>query len=343
MTQAAILAASGSPGTTTGFKNKLINGNFMISQYNGSSAVTPTSDSTYFIDRYYSTNSQASKLTFQQNGGSVTPPAGFANYLGTSVAATATVGTGDYFGFSQRIEGFNTSDLAWGTANAKTVTLSFWVYSNTTGTFGGSLTNGAFNYSYPFTYTISAANTWQQISITIAGPTAGTWVGATNGIGLRVYWSIGCGSSYQGTAGTWTNGVGYLAGIGSTSLMGSTSNYFYITGVQLEVGTTATNFDFRSIGTELGLCQRYYQTVPFTGVPSVSGYGGWAFLQNPQLSPTMRAAPTVTYNAGAVYYPGAVAFTPTTDNSSTTAITIINSAGGGGNAYYVTWKASAEL
>ncbi len=151
----AVTVAQGASNNVT-FRNRIINGTFTISQYNGTSSVTPSSDG-YIIDRYKVENSQASKLTYQQNAGSVTPPAGFSNYLGTTVASTVSIGAGDYFLISQPIEGYNVADLNWGTANAQTVTLSFWVRSSLTGTFGGSLQNSANTRSYPFTYTISSA------------------------------------------------------------------------------------------------------------------------------------------------------------------------------------------
>jgi hypothetical protein len=161
------------------------------------------------------------------------------------------------FVIGQAIEGFNTADLDFGKATAKTVTLSFWVRSSLTGTFGGSLTNNASNRSYPFSYTINAANTWEQKSITIAGDTTGTWVGATNGVGLYVYFNLGSGSTYSGTAGAWAGSL-LTAPTGATSVVGTNGATFYITGVQLEVGSTATPFERRLYNQELANCQRYY-------------------------------------------------------------------------------------
>jgi len=190
-------------GNASIMKNRIINGAMVISQYNGTSSVTPSSD-TYVIDRYKYQASQASKFTFQQNAGSVTPPVGFGNYLGATVASAVSIGASDYFSIIQKIEGFNTSDLGWGTANAKTVTLSFWVRSSLTGTFGGALRNSGSARCYPFTYTISSANTWTQVSITIVGDTSGTWL-TTNGHGIQVVFSLGMGSTYSGTAGAWVS------------------------------------------------------------------------------------------------------------------------------------------
>jgi len=282
---------------TFGFKNRLINGGMVIDQRNAGASVTQgTTGTQYCLDRWLILGTQASKFTVQQNAGSVTPPVGYSNYLGCTSSSAYSVTSTDYFGIQQRIEGFNTADLAWGTANAKTVTLSFQVYSSLTGTFGGVITNSAYNYSYPFTYTISSANTWTSISVTIAGPTTGTWVGATNGTGLVALFGIGVGSTYNGTAGSWSANT-YFSATGATSVVGTSGATFYITGVQLEVGSQATSFDFRSYPTEFAMCQRYYET---SGILSgcvvgmystASGYGGYYYKA------TKRTVPTITTSA----------------------------------------------
>ena len=286
MTNAVSIAQSGSNNVT--FRNRIINGAMIIDQRNAGASVTPSA-STYTLDRWFCSFSQASKLTIQQNYGTVTPPAGFTNYLGIKVAATATVGSTDYFEVYQRIEGFNVADLGWGTVNAKTVTLSAWVYSNTTGTFGGALRNSAGDRSYPFTYSIPVANTWTQISVTIAGDTSGTWL-TNNGSGVLITFSVGTGSTYLGTAGSWAATV-YGGATGQNSLMGSTSNYLYITGVQLEAGTTASPFEYRQYGTELALCQRYCHG--FTATALGVNYNGNYCLSGLSLGTTMRASPTL--------------------------------------------------
>jgi len=254
---------------SAGFKNKIINGHMMIDQRNAGASVTPA-DGAYTLDRWSTIATAASKLSIQQNAGSVSTltTGGFLNYLGITSLSAYSVGAGDVFGIQQRIEGFNTSDLQWGTANAKTVTLSAWVYSSLTGTFGGSIINSAANYSYPFTYTISTANTWTQISITITGPTAGTWIGATNGIGVQVNFGVGGGATYSGTAGAWAAQQKYTA-TGAVSVVGTNGATFYITGVQLEKGTTASSFEFRSYQKELMLCQRYLPYWKFDGSSQV--------------------------------------------------------------------------
>ena len=278
--------------SVTGFKNRIINGAMVIDQRNAGASVTPT-DGQYTLDRYKFSLAQTSKLTTQQ---STTAPTGFASSLLVTSSSAYSVLTGDNFNVLQWIEGYNTADLAWGTASAATVTLSFWVRSSLTGTFGGSIVNNNQNYSYPFSYTISAANTFEYKTITIAGPTAGTWSNTTTTRNIGVWIGLGAGASASGTAGAWA-ATGYYNATGATSVVGTNGATFYITGVQLEKGSTATSFDYRSIGTELQLCQRYYEKFAAQIAPSAYvsvrassfyGYIGW---QVPK-----RAAPTTTLN-----------------------------------------------
>jgi hypothetical protein len=284
-------------------KNRIINGAMVIDQRNAgaSKTITDTGAITYTLDRWFGYGSAASKFSVQQDAGAVTPPAGFNDYLGVTSLAATTVASGDLYFIGQYIEGFNTSDLDFGKSSAKTVTLSFWVRSSLTGTFGGSLTNSAINRSYPFSYTISSANTWEQKSITIAGDTTGTWIGATNGIGLRVFFSIGMGSTYSGTAGAWA-GSDFRSATGATSVVGTNGATFYITGVQLEVGSTATSFDYRPYGTELALCQRYYYRLKATAANYPFGFAqcygttsAGALIPYPV---TMRTAPSALEQSG---------------------------------------------
>jgi hypothetical protein len=233
-----------------GFKNRIINGAMVIDQRNAGASVTATSFN-YTVDRWFADVSVTSKFTVQQNAGSVTPPAGFTNYLGVTSTAATSLGAAEFFLLAQPIEGFNVADLSWGTASAATVTLSFWVRSSLTGTFGGVISNSAGNRSYPFTYTISTANTFEQKTITIAGDTTGTWA-TNNGTGIIIYLNLGTGSTYSGTAGSWSGNT-YFSATGATSVVGTSGATFYITGVQLEKGSTATSFDYRPYGTELQL------------------------------------------------------------------------------------------
>jgi hypothetical protein len=282
-------------------KNRIINGDMRIDQRNAGASVTPTTNATYTLDRYTAILSQASKFSVQQNAGSVTPPAGFTNYLGVTSTSSYAVLAADLFLIQQRIEGFNIADLAWGTADAKTVTLSFWVRSSLTGTFGGALNNSAFNRSYPFTYTISSANTWEQKTITIAGDTSGTWL-TTNGTGINVNFGLGVGSTYSGTAGAWA-AAGYYSASSAVSVVGTSGATFYITGVQLEQNTTATPFERRLYGQELTNCQRYYYKLTDSPAESPTSKLQWLMAVTSALTSgratinfkvSMRAAPTCT-------------------------------------------------
>jgi hypothetical protein len=238
-------------------KNRIINGSMVLDQRNAGASVTPTANGTYTLDRLQMSLSNASKYSVQQSS---TAPAGFSNSLLVTSLATTALSANDFYSVLQAIEGFNTSDFGFGTANAKTVTLSFWVRSSLTGTFGGFLQNSANNRSYPFSYTISAANTFEYKTITIAGDTSGTWIGATNGVGLFVGFSLGMGTDRISTANSWQTG-NYRSVTGETSVVGTNGATWYITGVQLEVGTQATSFEYRQYTTELQLCQRYYYKI----------------------------------------------------------------------------------
>jgi hypothetical protein len=227
----------------------------VIDQRNAGASVTPTSSGNYNLDRWKTILTQASKFSIQRNAGSVTPPTGFINYAGITSLSAYSVVSSDIFSFAQAVEGLNVTDLDWGTANAKTVTISFWVRSSLTGTFSVTLSNASQARSYPATYTISAANTWEYKTITVAGDTSGTWL-TTNGIGVWLFFNLGSGSTFSATANAWGAGEIYAA-TGATSVVGTNGATFYITGVQLEVGSVATPFEQRLYGTELALCQRY--------------------------------------------------------------------------------------
>ena len=280
-------------GNASIMKNRIINGAMVIDQRNAGASTTPTSNATYVLDRWNTVLSQASKYSVQQNAGSVTPPVGFTNYLGITSLSAYSSGSTDYFSIRQMIEGFNVADLQWGTANAKTVTLSFWVYSSLTGSFSGSILNSAENRSYPFSFTVSSANTWTQASITIAGDTTGTWL-TTNGVGMEVLFNLGSGSAKLSTANSW-QAAGYLGVTGSVSVIGTSGATFYITGVQLEVGSSATGFEYRQYGQELALCQRYYYKLNSNGngrVLSGFAYSTTLAIAGANFPVPMRIAPT---------------------------------------------------
>jgi hypothetical protein len=251
-------SAQTTAATGFGFKNRIINGAMVIDQRNAGAAQNnlPATTTTYLVDRWYYYGIQASKFNSQQNAGSVTPPVGFTKYLGLTSTSAYSVVTSDFFNLRQAIEGFNVADLGFGTANASTVTVSFWVRSSLTGTFSGVLSNTSFTRCYPFTFTINSANTWEQKSVTVSGDTSGTWA-TDNTAGLILTFNLGAGATYLGTAGAWTSST-LVGATGSVNVVGTNGATFYITGVQLEKGSTATSFDYRPYGTELALCQRYY-------------------------------------------------------------------------------------
>ena len=307
MTNAVAIAQYGS---TSPNKNRIINGAMVIDQRNAGASVT--ANSVYSVDRWLAISDTSNKWSVQQNAGSVTPPAGFTYYVGgTSSSAYSPIST-DYFGFSQRIEGYNSADLAWGTSNAKPITLSFWAYSSLTGSFGGSLLNSSQNRCYPFSYTISSANTWTQISITIAGDTSGTWL-TTNGIGIVLFFSMGAGSSRVGTANAWTGTSNVFAPTGSVNVVSTSGATLYLTGVQLEAGTTASPFEYRQYGTELTLCQRYAIVYGRDQIYNEVGGTGFSYSTTAANIPVafpvqMRSTPTLTTSGNFQLSDGTVGF-----------------------------------
>jgi hypothetical protein len=257
-----------------------------IDQRNAGASVTP--NNSYTLDRWSSVNTQTSKFTVQQSS---VAPSGFKNSLLVTSSSAYSIGAGDAFAFGQAIEGFNVADLGWGTASAATVTFSFWVRSSLTGTFGGALQNSGNARNYPFSYTISAANTWEQKTVTIAGDTSGTWL-TNNGVGIQVFFGLGCGSTFSGTAGAWAAG-NIISATGAVSVVGTSGATFYITGVQLEKGSTATSFDVRPYGTELALCQRYYEVCVGGALTSANTNGGY-IGSAVNYAVAKRATPTIT-------------------------------------------------
>jgi hypothetical protein len=277
------VAALGYPA----FKNRIINGAMMIDQRNAGASISVTGTG-FPVDRFYINANSFGVISGQR---STTAPTGFINStLMTVTTARSSIAASDVYGIRQTIEGFNTADLGWGTASAQAVTLSFWVRSSITGTYAVSFFNTAFNRSYVATYTINAANTYEYKTITLAGDTTGTW-GTDNTGGISVFWDLGSGSDFQATANTWV-AAGDLRTSGSANWISTNGATFYITGVQLEKGSTATSFDYRPYGTELALCQRYYwkpATEPI-GL-AATGFGAGGRLNNPV---PMRSAATIS-------------------------------------------------
>jgi hypothetical protein len=283
------------------YRNLIINGDMRIDQRNAGASHTSNNSNVYTLDRYttFETGGTTGKFTVQQNAGAVTPPSGFGYYLGITSQSAFAVTSGIIQSIAHKIEGYNTAHLNWGTANAKTITLSFWVRSSLTGTFGGVISNGAVSYSYPFTYTISSANTWEYKTVTIDGPTAGTWIGATNGIGLVLQFVIGTGSTYNGTAGSWSAN-GYYGVTGAINVTGTSGATLYITGVQLEVGSGASDFEFLPYDVQLLRCLRYFNYIAGSNTHGMHYGGGGNSLNDVFFTVPMRATPTATYTSGSV-------------------------------------------
>ena len=268
-------ATSGPTSTQlAGMRNKIINGAMMIDQRNAGASVSISATGyTYTLDRWAAYASATSKFSVQQNAGSVTPPAGFSNYVGVTSSSAYSVGATDLFMLTQRIEGFNTADLNLGSANGSSFTLSFWARSSLTGTFSGAVNSNGGTAQYIFSYTISAANTWQYVTVAIPASTSGTWA-AGNATSIQLSFNLGSGANNLSTAGSWLYSGSYFGVTGTTSVVGTNGATFYITGVQLEKGATSTPFENRLYGTELALCQRYYENNYSTGyaVGSLSNY-----------------------------------------------------------------------
>ena len=278
-------------------KNKITNGNMVIDQRNAGASVTVnTAGSTFTVDRWRGTGQATDGVfTLQQDSSA---PAGFTKSIKATVTtADASIASTQVYFVAQAIEGNNVADFDFGLSSAKTITLSFWVRSSLTGTFGGSIRNSDVNRSYPFSYSIAVADTWEKKSVTIAGDTTGTWL-KDSGKGLDLIFSLGAGTDRLGTAGAW-NSNNNIGATGQTNVIGTLNATWYSTGVQVEIGNVATAFQTATgtIQGELAACQRYYQSYganDLTGDIYSTGQG--VFFKD--LICTMRTAPTPTYPAG---------------------------------------------
>jgi len=327
-------------GDSSGMKNRIINGAMVIDQRNAGASVIVTADGQYTLDRFRISQSQNSKFTIQQ---STVAPTGFTNSLLTTVTSAVTPSGSDFFGIVQPIEGYNVADLGFGTVNANTVTLSFWVRSSLTGTFSGMLYNNAANRSFCFTYTINSANTWELETITIPGDTSGTWT-TNNTTGLAVYWDLGSGVN-TGTANSWQSTI-VRRTASSVQLVANAGATWQITGVQLEVGLVATGFQYRQYGTELALAQRYYEqeTCPIfinarfaSGVAQADGQGSLTYKTSKRALPTT----TVTY-VNNIDNSTSAAFTATNLGGFNLQVNISNTTFAYASAN-ITYKANSEL
>lgn len=265
-------------------KNKIINGNMLIAQ-RGTSG-TPTAAGEYLAcDRWKAWEASDAAVTLSQETDG--PTGQFTKCLKYNITTADASITASQFGMvRQMIEGQNIIDLGFGTASAQSVTISFWVKSSLTGSHGAALNNGNEDRSYPFAYTVSSANTWEYKTVTIPGDTSGTWDIDTTA-GMIITFGLGTGTTYQGTADAWQAGNKFQPS-GTIQNIGTISNW-NVTGVQLEAGVNATDFENLQFGQQLALCQRYYQYVD-AGVTAYSSTGIIGF----PLNTCMRAAPTLT-------------------------------------------------
>ena len=318
--------------------NRIINGDMRIDQRNNGAAGTAAG---YTVDRWQISGSLTGKLNWGRNYGSIAAFApGFPYCFGCSAQSTFTLAAGDFFRLGQPLEADMISDFAWGKAGAQPVTLSFWAYSSLTGTFSGSICNDTANRSYPFTYSIPAANTWTKITLTIPGDTVGTWVTSGNNAGAILYFDLGTGAAYRGPANAWAS-TNYVGATGSVSVVTTTGAYFYVTGVKLEIGSVATPFNRQSLAKSMADCQRYYQKgqIAFQGysIPGILPYAGQAFPVQ------MRGGPTfviVTNNSANV---GAVNYAPLAPPGMGATLVGTNVAATGGYTLNVNYTADAEL
>jgi len=323
------------------FRNRIINGAMVIDQRNAGAAVT--SNGAFPVDRFTVSNGTDGTFSAQQDS---SVPAGFTKSTKITITtADTSLAATQNLSFLQRIEGFNVADLNWGSANAKTVTLSFWVRSSLTGTFGGALRNNDTNRSYPYTYSISVADTWEYKTVTITGDTSGTWA-TDNNTGINLIFGLGAGVDRSGTAGAWNSNTNSSA-TGAVSVVGTINATWYITGVQLEVGSSATSFEYRQYGTELQLCQRYYYNI-FGTASDFQAFGCGVWLSSTvgkvlidlpvplRVVPTLEAASLRLFDAAASTTRSAtgfsIAYTVTPTNKAFIDVSVGSSSASAGDA-----------
>jgi hypothetical protein len=307
------LTVTGALVPSSSFKrNRIINGNMLIDQRNAGASVTVNATAQFFpVDRWYAAGQPTDGVFTVQQVSDAPSGSGFTKSIKATVTtADASIGATQEYFLDQRIEGYNVADLEFGAVTSKTITVSFYVKSSVTGSFGGRIGNSGSTRTYPFSFTISSANTWEQKTVTIAGDTTGTWL-TDNGIGMDIVFSLGVGSSFKGTANTWA-AVNYIAPTGSVDLISTSGATFYITGVQLEVGTKATPYEMQIYSDQLAQCRRYYEksynlgiapgtdiTAAINGqawfIPSNSNVTGAEYSGTVPFQVAKRTAPTGQY------------------------------------------------
>ena len=340
MSKARDIADGKTSGGGGEFKNLIINGDMAISQRIAADTDVATNNTYNCVDRWYCTSGWS---VVNQRRDTTDAPEGFTNcfHVSSATGVSSLSATTNWSTLQQLIEGHNIAHLNWGTANAQKVTLSFWVKTSQSGTWSVAINNGNSNslsgntvtHSYVATYNVDAVGTWEYKTITIDGPTVGSW-NKTNGAGITVYFNLGSGSNYTGTtANEWVSGK-YVQTSSTNNLYTGNNQYFKLTGVQLEVGDTATVFEHRSYEDELARCQRYYQVThnPYSTWGNSAGYATWGV----SFATEMRAAPTVTsYQSGGTVYAGPYI--------SSRGVDLLQSGQGMGNAHKRGYNCDAEL
>jgi len=302
------------PGSPMG-RNFILNGDMAVDQNKAGGAYSSTSTEVYSLDQWRYAGATGSTGVFSVQRVASSAP-GFPYSLNNVVTTTqASLAATDNFHIEYAIEANSIPLLQFGTANAVTVALSFWVYASTTGNYSVSLMEGTNSRSYVTTYNVAVANTWQKQTIIIPGDTSGTYQTGVGQFGLKVIWSLGVGSTYStSTSETW-QGAAYWNKTGSQQFITeANSSTLYITGVQFEIGKAATNFEYTAPSQMLLNLQRYYfKTFPQTTAVAQSAGAGGALTYLAQIASTtagggqmlkypvqMSTTPTiVTYNPSA--------------------------------------------
>ena len=288
------------------FRNILINGDMSIAQRGTSFSSVSAGNGTYPVDRFRNNMGTAGTWTISQDT-DVPSGQGFATSVKYDcTTANASLSAGSFLIFEQQVEGQNLQYLKKGTANAESLTLSFWVKSNKTGTYIAELYDNDNTRQISQAYTISSASTWEKKTITYAGDTTGAF-GNDNGASLRLFLWLAAGSNYtSGTLNTsWNTTAVSNRVVGQVNLADDTANEWYITGVQLEAGTTASDFEFLPYDVNLARCQRYYQLIAQGASSPINT--GFAYSSSQvsayiTLITSMRATPTLDMVSGTDYY-----------------------------------------
>ncbi len=296
-------------GQIGGNRNLIINGAMQVAQRGTSATSLGNGNSGYHtVDRFRFAEGGSPTYAFTMSQ-STTAPTGFSNSLKLDcTTADTSLASTDALLVEQFIEAQNLQHLKYGTTSAESVTLSFWVRSNLTGTFAVWFYQEDDNRAASKTYTISAADTWEHKTITLSGDQTGV-IDNNNGQGFRIAWYLASGTSYtSGTANTdWQtlDNTNRAAGL-NVNLASSTSNEWYLTGVQLEVGSTATEFEHRAFGDELARCMRYYYRIDHSNTTGQIALGHQIdaddIIAAFHLPQPLRATPTISFDKVRIHH-----------------------------------------